>query len=136
MIMASSLWRWGTTAEEIEKIKCSAWMQAIFACFPQPSFRKCCPFKPGHLLFFSQSFVAKTRLGSMRSIFLGQIISCSWSLKFISNINFFQRTLLYTRHHHMSSWKDKGAGKPCLCTPSSHTPHWATEDKERLSHMF
>lgn len=57
MIVAGSLWRWGTTAEVIDNVKCSAWMQAIFSCFPQHSFRKCCPFKQGHLLFFFFFFV-------------------------------------------------------------------------------
>lgn len=55
MAVPGSLWRWETTARAIEKIKCSAWVQVIFACFSQPFFlkkKKCCHFLLGHLLFF------------------------------------------------------------------------------------
>ena len=99
-------------------------LNASDICLLSPTlFQKTLPFQTStwafFFFFFCQSFVAKARLGSMRLILLGQIISCSWSLKFISNINFFLKALLYTRPLYMSSWQDKGARKPCLYMPSS-----------------
>jgi hypothetical protein len=43
-------------ARAIEKIKCSAWMQVIFACSPHPAILKMLPFQtraPAIFFFFS-----------------------------------------------------------------------------------
>lgn len=109
-------------------------LNASYICLPSPTlFQEMLSFQTRTpAVFFCQSFVAKTRLESMRSISLGQIIPCLWSLKFISNLNFFRKALLQTRHHHRSSWQDLQSGKPHLFSPPSlQTPlrNWGLREE-------